>query len=65
MNIYILKTNNNLDTEPILFFANNYKEAEDLCRLNYPKAPQQEIRLLSSRVLFNVHSLDKLGRSNA
>lgn len=60
MNIYILKTKHS--SEPIIFFASSYKEAEDLCALSYPRFPSQEINFLSSKVLFNIFSLDKLGK---
>ncbi len=60
MNIYQLNPKYTINSEPILFFAYSYKEAEDLCRLNYPSHPSQEIRLLSSKILFNIYSLDKL-----
>ncbi len=62
MNIYQLNPKYTIDSEPILFFASSYKEAEDLCKLSYPKHPNQEIRFLSSKVLFNIYSLDQLGK---
>ena len=61
MNIYQLNPKYTINSEPILFFATSYAEAEDLCKLSYPKFPIQEIRFLSSKILFNIDNLDKLG----
>ncbi len=41
------------NSEPILFIANSYKQAEELCELHNPMYPKEEIRFLSSQVQYS------------